>query len=312
MYYNLRMTNCLSVIIPTVQKTLNILEELLSILERDSCVDEILLINNKPEVPLNFSSDKIRIITPEQNLYVNPSWNLGIDEIRNNNFVLMNDDMLIGENFCGKIVNSEVFNSENTGLIGMAGSMIKSFDALCKFSNANPEFTILKNHLGTRDWGISIFGRKENYYKIPDDLKIIFGDNYLLYKNKLDKKINYAVSNLPCRHMHSVSSASDEFSQIVGEDISNSSKYFEKQEVKSITKKISSEKFEDFEVVLNGDVSVIKLLSSRNIIYFKYKNGTEKYSKIFLKDVLNQIMHDVINKELLIEKIIDTLLNSEE
>ena len=72
------------------------------------------------------------------------------------------------------------------------------------------------------------------------------------------------------------------------------------------------EKFEDFEVVLNGDVSVIKLLSSRNIIYFKYKNGTEKYSKIFLKDVLNQIMHDLINKELLIEKIIDTLLNSEE
>ena len=81
----------LSVIIPTVQKKLEVLKTLVGILEQDSSVSEIFIINNKPDIPLNLSGSKLKIYTPEENLYVNPSWNLGVSKIQNDIFVLMND-----------------------------------------------------------------------------------------------------------------------------------------------------------------------------------------------------------------------------
>jgi hypothetical protein len=79
--------------------------------------------------------------------------------------------------------------------------------------------------MGTGDWGSAFFGRKKNYYRIPDELKIIFGDNYLLYSNIQNAKINYQVSGLPFNHIHSQSSAAPEFGGIVSSDIQNSAKY---------------------------------------------------------------------------------------
>ena len=90
------MNNLVSVIIPTIQKKLEILEELVEILSRDVSVSEIIIINNKPELPLLFNNEKVRIHTPETNLYVNKSWNLGVSLAKNNNFCLMNDDLIIG------------------------------------------------------------------------------------------------------------------------------------------------------------------------------------------------------------------------
>lgn len=104
----------LSVIIPTVQKKLEVLKRLTELLEKDNSVSEIFVINNKPEISLDLRGDKLKIYTPEENLYVNPSWNFGVSKIKNDNFVLMNDDLLICRDFCSQIVKSEVFNDEKT------------------------------------------------------------------------------------------------------------------------------------------------------------------------------------------------------
>jgi len=220
----------LTVIIPTVQKRLKILKKSLSSLQLDEAITEIIVINNKVEEPLDLSEfSKVRIYTPKENLYVNPSWNLGVELACNNIFCLMNDDVLFHQNFCSDIVKSSVFNSLDTGLVGISNSSICNLNDADDFDYPErpSEDWIAKflpmgdTYLGTGDWGIAIFGKKENYFTIPDKYKIIYGDNWLLYRNYEEGRQNYGVVDMKCHHVHSASCASPEFEQVVCSDISN-------------------------------------------------------------------------------------------
>ena len=188
------MGNELSVIIPTIQKKPMVLEKLVGLLDKDESVTEILIINNRAESPLEFESGKVKIYSPLVNLYVNRSWNLGISMIRNKNFLLLNDDMLPCYDFCSLIVNSSVFYLPDTGLIGISPASI--------------------NHC---------------WHNIPEDLKIICGDNYILKKQKQKNRINYEISNIPINHIHASSSGSPEFTKIIQSDIIHSVRYFPNQ-----------------------------------------------------------------------------------
>ena len=59
-------------VIPTLQKNKEILTKLIEALERDTAVTEILLIDNSL-IGFKHSSSKLTVITPEENLFVNPS-----------------------------------------------------------------------------------------------------------------------------------------------------------------------------------------------------------------------------------------------
>lgn len=220
-----------SVIIPTIQKNTKVLAKLANSLSADEVVDEILIINNI-ERELKTNIPKVKILQQEKNLYVNASWNLGISCIKNNIFLIINDDILTCSNYCSLIYNSGILNREDTGLVGINNAFInqmpKDIEDLQEPERSNfVYFKELKNYFGTGDWGSAFFGKKENYYKIPDDIKIIYGDNYLLYNNKKNKKINYSICNLKFNHIHSLSSASSEFRKIVASDIANYKKYFD-------------------------------------------------------------------------------------
>ena len=76
-----------SVIIPTIWKgeTLN---DLLINLYNCELIGEVILINNdnknsKP-IPLH---DKLIYVEPQKNLFVNPSWNLGVRMSKSNNII---------------------------------------------------------------------------------------------------------------------------------------------------------------------------------------------------------------------------------
>ncbi len=223
----------LSVIIPTIQKKLKVLTNLIKILEKDEIVSEIILINNKVDTPLEISGSKVHLYTPKENLFVNESWNQGVEMAHENNVLLLNDDLLVPDNFCSMIVNSQILNQKTTGLVGLSPAIINQFssnvDTLEKpglIVEPKLEFVPLNIYLGTGDWGSAIFTNKNNFYKIPSDLKIIFGDNYILKKNRENGKQNYSISGITINHIHSSSSASPEFSSIVCNDIMNSKKYF--------------------------------------------------------------------------------------
>ena len=220
----------ISVIIPTVQKNLKVLSLLTNLLCNDPVVDEVLLINNIDK-PLQSHNPKLQILQQEKNLYVNASWNLGVELSKNDIFLIINDDILPCIDFCSVIVKSGILNREDTGLVGIDPSFISQ-----KARNTETlEYPVrgkmvffkeLDKFMGTGDWGSAFFGRKENYYKIPDDIRIIYGDNYLLYNNKKNGKINYTICNINFNHIHSLSSASPEFREIIKSDVFNSKKYF--------------------------------------------------------------------------------------
>lgn len=222
--------NKLSVIIPTLYKKPKVLYKLIEVLSFDECVSEIIIISNsKDEITFPVTT-KINIYRPEQNLYVNSSWKKGIELAKEDNFLIINDDILVCEDFCNMVVNSEIFNKEETGLIGLNPYQIENY--LCDTEDLEiPEkrkplllkFNKLTN---IKNWGSAFFGKKENWYDIPDDLKIFYGDNYLMYKNILNHKCNYAINNVRVCHILSSTSFLPEFTDIMKEDIKNSKKYF--------------------------------------------------------------------------------------
>ena len=226
----------ISVLIPTVQKNVKVMYKLLEVLKSDKSVDEILIINNALKDFPDFVEDKkLKIYTPSENLYVNQAWNLGVMLLENNKFLIINDDILCCENFCTKILEGKILDQESTGLVGIDPAYIhqNSRETVSDISVPKEKdcgalnFIEMPNHMNTGDWGSAFFGKKENYYEIPYDLKIIYGDNYLLLKNLQNGKVNYKMSGLRFNHIHSLSSAAPEFSQVVGSDIGNARKYFQ-------------------------------------------------------------------------------------
>ena len=229
----MKKKTAITVIIPTIQVRLNILKRLLGILTEDPVVNQIILINNKPDIPItgDMVTDKVDVIVPRENLYVNESWNLGVSLAKNDKFLLMNDDLLVCKNFCSLVLETGILDKKSTGLVGASPSSIvmcgdkKRITVPKLKKDQKPEISPMYSYMYTGDWGISIFGKKSSYYQIPDDLKIIYGDNYLLYKNKINNKINYQIMNLPFHHIHSASCSAEDFTDVVGSDITNSTKY---------------------------------------------------------------------------------------
>ena len=109
------MNRNISVIIPTLQKNVETLNNLVEELVTDESVKEILIIDNSLK-GYKFNSEKVRVIIPKENLFVNPSWNLGVKEAKYEYICIANDDIKIGNNFCTKVVEKI---SDEHGIIGM-------------------------------------------------------------------------------------------------------------------------------------------------------------------------------------------------
>ena len=197
----------MTIIIPTLQKSGVILKSLLKILSADNSVEEIMLIDNTQK-GYEYLVPKLKVIIPEQNLFVNGAWNYGVKNMKSSFFGLLNDDIVVPYNFCTDALNFLLANRQ-TGLLGYNSNDgfvqrdISKFDAPPPNTKMRP-IPILKT-LEVHYWGAAIFGHKSNYYQIPDNLKVYCGDNYLLYKNKQNKKINYQIANQQIWHFGSMS-----------------------------------------------------------------------------------------------------------
>lgn len=91
-----------SIVIPTLQKDTKILKMLLDELSQDQTVGEIILIDNSLQ-GFEYNSDKLRIIIPNENLFVNPSWNLGVEKAKFDYIGILNDDILLPKNLVSDV-----------------------------------------------------------------------------------------------------------------------------------------------------------------------------------------------------------------
>ena len=202
------MTRKLSVIIPTLQKNLDFLNQLINSLINDEAVGEIIVIDNSTK-GFEYNNEKVRVIVPKQNLFVNPSWNLGAKEAKYEYLGILNDDICIPEGFCGSIIN-EI--TESTGVIGTNGySMInKSYEPEKITDNS---YILEETAFSTFNFGVMMFLHRNCFYEIPTDLKIFYGDDYLFFKNKKNHKKNYVIEGLKMYHYGSLSSKN--FSDVI-------------------------------------------------------------------------------------------------
>lgn len=197
------MTKKLSIVIPTLQKRPEFLYQLIDTLVRDDAVGEIIIIDNSTK-GLTYNNSKVRVIVPERNMFVNPSWNLGAKEAKYDYLGILNDDICIPEGFCARILQ-EI--SERIGIIGTNGySMInKSYEPETILDNS---FSLEETSFTTFNFGVMMFLHRNCFYEIPEDLKIFYGDDYLFFRNKKARKTNYVIENLKMYHYGSLSSKS--------------------------------------------------------------------------------------------------------
>jgi hypothetical protein len=179
----------ISFIVPTLWKDSKRLVNIIEDYKRANIPNaEFILIDNSHGCYLE---PEITILIPKENLFVNKSWNIGVDIARNNIVCLLNDDIEI--NFQTIKHNLEAINNLDFGIIG--------FDAnknLGTEFNTNVDVFEFKEaecrYLG---FGCMMFIRKENYIKIDERLRIFFGDDLLYWWNrdKHGRKI-YIIDNL--------------------------------------------------------------------------------------------------------------------
>jgi glycosyltransferase involved in cell wall biosynthesis len=170
-----------SVVIPTlwIPRTF---PQLLEDLSSANHVLEVIVICNAPKpAELQFSSEKIRFIECEENIFVNPAWNRGVFESKSRFVAICNDDVLFNPDLFGRVG----FEAINESVIGC--------DQVC-FTNAGDAFEVMNGHSIGDGWGCLIFADKQSFRPIPEDLKIWYGDNWLALKFPMCKSLVWQVN----------------------------------------------------------------------------------------------------------------------
>lgn len=134
-------------------------------------VGEIIIIDNDHDrMPLCIPEiSKVMVFTNGQNNYVNPSWNLGVDLAECNYIALVNDDITF---------DTEVFDLKPTDdeIIGVHHSCYNRSD---KLSN---QVKVIPCDVREHGFGCLMMMQRKDYKRIPNELKVSFGDDYLFSK----------------------------------------------------------------------------------------------------------------------------------
>ena len=201
-----------SAIIPTLWRAKEFTDHLVNVLVEDESVGEIIIIDNAP-ADFFYDNEKVVTLRQEENLYVNPSWNLGVEESDYDKFIILNDDIIIPYNFVSQL---EKWLTKDKGIIGIdKPSVIKVVDC----SNENITFLdreIALKSIVIRDWGFGIVmaGHRKSYYKIPENIRIWYGDDYLTQMNNEQGKVNYVIDDIPIFTKMSATSDLEDFNEI--------------------------------------------------------------------------------------------------
>lgn len=187
-----------SVVVPTlwVPDTIKF-KNLLNEVNTHPLVKEIILIDNSPDVNKNIKQyiidnlDKLIHIRMEENIYVNPAWNLGVETSNAEFIILLNDDFFTDVGVSQLIDLHNTHLDKNEALYGISGKCYEEF-----ISNDPPTIDKDGSGLGGTGWACFIILPKKNYPIIPNDLKIWFGDDFIL-RRFIEKKLPmYSFINL--------------------------------------------------------------------------------------------------------------------
>jgi len=191
-----------SVIIPTLWRP-NTFIQLLQQLDASNDVMEVVVIDNardkRPALP---ELEKLRLSDQGENLYVNPSWNLGVSLAKSTAVCLCNDDVLIADNL----------------LRFMRTQSLRRITGLDPWSYSQPiddppTPKVKRGAAIKHNWGSVLFFERSRYKPIPSALKIWWGDAWLAQEMGSPQMVQTAVET-----KHSESAGSPEFDTITKAD----------------------------------------------------------------------------------------------
>ena len=203
--------NKFSVIIPTLWKS-NRIHKLLFDLIKCQYVDEIILIDNAGKYFEYYEAlDKVKLVQVEENIYVNPAWNLGIKIAKNDLVALISDDINFDTTIFG-VIDENIL--ETFGIIGMGeGNYKEQID-----DSKGPYLDVWQPGVNDWGWGCMILLNKKNWIDIPDDIKIWYGDNIIKDVNPSPKA---CLRNFKVETEMSTTSDEPEWNEIKKKDYEN-------------------------------------------------------------------------------------------
>jgi hypothetical protein len=156
--------NKFSIVIPTLWKSDKIFT-MLDFYEKCLFIEEIIIIDNDPDNSPNLEYNKVKKYTKGTNILVNPAWNWG-RSLSKHKLILANDDIIIND--ISKILN--LLLNTDYDIVGV------------DTKNYNENIRI--DDIDHRIHGYGVFMYVKNYFYIPEQIKIWYGDDFLFFHNK--------------------------------------------------------------------------------------------------------------------------------
>ena len=230
-----------SVIIPTMWAPgVEFVSDLIGDLKKSKHVGEIILIDNSPgqRRPWSLrSSRKLKILPQKRNLFVNPSWNLGVATATHDRIAIINDDInadwsifevadqFLASSFslpkitpgapktlAGDIPIKPRRGESSIGLIGLdSGGESSSHQLAFRAVHERPV-----------GFGQLMMMNRHSFREIPPELLVWSGDTFLFESCLQRSQTNIALSGWPIRHAEgksSMTSSGKEFELLKKEDV---------------------------------------------------------------------------------------------
>lgn len=171
----------ISVIIPTMWKFPPFVQ-FVQDLARVGCVKEIIIIDNHPsnettaehEEIGHASWSKIKLLKMNENIGVNPAWNLGAARATSNILCFLNDDVIVDLKLFDRV---SMWMNNSIGSLGICPGRPEWGQA--EFVDGSIQFEPIPHNGNTFGFGCLFFVMKENWIPIPDGLKIYYGDDWV-------------------------------------------------------------------------------------------------------------------------------------
>ncbi len=176
----------ISIIIPTLWQSDCIYETIRTFKQDKVPGSELIIIDNANS---DFKEEEITILKQQENIFVNPAWNLGVELAKNDIICLLNDDITINL----KTLFNNIPHFPEYGIIGFDANR----NLTQTINNDDDVFELEEAPCRTLGFGCMMIMPKSHYEPIPPELKIYFGDDMLYWLNKdFFKRKIYNVSNL--------------------------------------------------------------------------------------------------------------------
>ena len=144
-------------------KSKRTVDQLRSFRNSESVVEVIIIDNDPSNRPVLPDSKKIKILEQEQNIYVNPAWNLGVSKCLHDVCFLVNDDVT----FDTEGLDAMASGLDRYGIVGLHPSC---------YDHSTRGFALHDSPLMSRGWGCVMCFLSNRWVDVPEEMKIFRGD----------------------------------------------------------------------------------------------------------------------------------------